>query len=105
MSDIEDDTMLNSGDAAEDHDEQEKRPSKSKRRDYDEEEEEDEDEDDGEDDEDDDDDEDEEEDEGTRRGQKRAKVCGARWTTQYVLTYYIAPSQATRSQPLPRRGG
>ncbi|RDX52442.1 transcription elongation factor Spt5 [Lentinus brumalis] len=71
MSDVEDDTVLNSGDPAEDHEEeQEKQPSKSRRRDYDEDEEEEEEEDDEEDEEEEDD---EDEDEGTKRGQKRAK--------------------------------
>ncbi|KAI0708566.1 transcription elongation factor Spt5 [Earliella scabrosa] len=70
MSDIEDDAIFNSGDAAEDHEEErKKRKPKSRGRDYDEEEEEEEEE---EEDDEDDDDEDEE-DEGTKRGQKRAK--------------------------------
>ena len=72
MSDVEEDTMLNSGDAVEDNGEQkEARPPKSRRRDYDDEEEDEEEEDEEE-----DDDDEDEEDEGTKRGQKRAKVCG-----------------------------
>ncbi len=80
MSDIEDGVNPFSGDAGEDHeDEQETRPSKSRRRDYDEdeedeEEEEEEDEDEG------------EEDEGTKRGQKRTKVCGASGEHSILLT-------------------
>ncbi|KAH9946425.1 transcription elongation factor Spt5 [Epithele typhae] len=68
MSDLDEDAVFGSGDAAEDVEEQEEeRPAKSKRRDYDEV-------DDDEEEEGDEEDEDEdEEDEGTKRGSKRAK--------------------------------
>ena len=70
MSDIEDEILLNSGDAVEDAEEQqEKQPSKSRRRDYDDDEGEDEEEDE-------DDEEDDDEDEGghSPKGKKRARV-------------------------------
>ncbi|KAL7284752.1 hypothetical protein ACG7TL_002059 [Trametes sanguinea] len=73
MSDVEDENVLNSGDAVEDEREEreEERPRKHSRREEDEDEEEDEEEE--EDDEEDEEEEDEDEDEGMQRGKKRAK--------------------------------
>ncbi|KAJ2990894.1 hypothetical protein NUW54_g8344 [Trametes sanguinea] len=72
MSDVEDENVLNSGDAVEDEHEEheEERPRKHSRREEDEEDEEEEEE---EDDEEDEDEEEDEEDEGMERGKKRAK--------------------------------
>ena len=96
MSDIEDEILLNSGDAVEDAEEgQEKRPPKSRRRDYDDDEEgEDEEEEEDEDEED-----EEEDDEGARRGQKRSKVrCTPKYRS-YSANTRLAPAQTLCSQP------